>query len=121
MRKGLIAGLFVVAGLLVLVAVVDADPEPSADEPAQDQPDAGARLACSHWRNVVADLQAGILSPGEVREKARELHDDARLSDEPGIAEHSEAMLRAATADEGEAFMSAAEDFTAACSRAGAY
>lgn len=64
-------------------------------------PDASADLACTHFRNVAADAGAGILAYDELREKLQEVYDDARYSEEPGIAEGAERMLADATAVSG--------------------
>lgn len=36
-----------------------------------------ATAACVHWHNIMGDVQAGILSDSEIREKVKEVRDDA--------------------------------------------
>jgi hypothetical protein len=89
--------------------------------PAPATADASAKVACRHWRNVVGDISKGILSDEEIRTKVQEVYDSAWVSEEPGIAEGAEAVLRAVTMDDGEAFLAAMGDFTDACVAANAF
>jgi len=78
--------------------------------------DASARLACGHWYNVRSDITDGVLTVPEMRQKLQEVHDDARVSEHPGIAEGARDMLAAVTADDPESFGDAAGRFNGACS-----
>lgn len=55
----------------------------------------------------------GLLTDAELREKLQEVHDDARVSDVPGIASNARAMLAGATS--GSVPASAVEGFGDAC------
>jgi hypothetical protein len=79
--------------------------------------DASAKLACRHFRNVMGDLE--ILSTPELRTKVQEIHDNARVSEEPGVAPAAREMLAAATADDGERFLQAVGEMHGACADAG--
>lgn len=59
--------------------------------------DAGANLACTHFRNVASDAANGLLTPEEVRTKLQEVYSDARVSSSPGIADGARRMLAAVT------------------------
>jgi hypothetical protein len=84
---------------------------------AAPEADASAQLACRHFRNVMGDLE--ILSGAELREKVQEVHDTARVSEEPGVAPAAREMLAAATADDGDRFLTAVGDMHEACLGAG--
>lgn len=93
------------------------EPEP---EPEESEADASAKLACGHWRNVAADASKGLLTDAELREKVKEVYDDAWVSEEPGIASGAEALLRAVTMNDGDALVAAMGEFTTACIESGA-
>lgn len=98
---------------------MDGTPVPTRTTP-EPEADASARVACDHWRNIVSDISKGLLTDEEIRTKVKEVYDSAWVSDSPGIAENAEALLRSVTMDDGEAFMEAIGDFTAACLDVGA-
>lgn len=79
--------------------------------------DASATFACRHFRNVIGD--ADVLNDAELREKIKEVEEDANVSKTPGIAEHGRGMLAAITADDAEAFTNEAAAFAEACSTHG--
>lgn len=60
-------------------------------------PDASARMACTHFRNVLGDISDGVLTDEEIRRKAQEVDRDASASEWPGIASASRAFLAAMT------------------------
>jgi len=94
----------------------------SSDTPAATSPtiaDASAELGCAHFRNVMGDISKGILTDAEIRTKIQQVYDTARVSENPGIAPDAQAMLAAATANDGTAFASAAADFAKACTAVG--
>lgn len=93
------------------------EPEPGPDpEPEPEQrDDLVAESACRHWRNVLDDTRAGVLTDPELREKVKEVHADARHADAPEIASASEELLAAATAGDADRFRRAADRFNAAC------
>jgi hypothetical protein len=107
--------------ILLLLSVVLVLPacggQESEVEPAAQEADASAFVACRHFRNVMGDVD--ILSPEELRVKVQEIHDKARVSEEPGVAESARGMLAAATADDGEAFMMSVGQMSDACREAG--
>lgn len=76
-------------------------------------------LACRHFRNIMGDIGAGILTTAEVRTKFQEVHQDARLGT-PAVAAAAQAALAAATQDDGEAFLAAVSELHRACADVGA-
>lgn len=48
----------------------------SAPAPAVD-PNASTSNACRHWHNIMGDVNAGILTDGELRTKVSEVRDSA--------------------------------------------
>lgn len=60
-------------------------------------PDAGAQLACVHFTNVIRDASDGVLTDAELRDKLKEVADDASVSAEPGVADAARRLLAAAT------------------------
>jgi len=87
--------------------------------PAKPTADPSADLSCTHFRNVMSDVSAGILTTTELRGKLQEVNDTASVSLDPGIAENAQAMLAASTADNGTAFLTAVAAFSAACKAVG--
>lgn len=112
-RKWVIAvGLIVALGLVgalfgdgdtdePVAAASDGDPQddPDPEPESGPDPDASAQLACQHFRNVAADADAGVLSDDELREKVLEVHETGQVSNEPGISDGTESLLRAVTQD----------------------
>jgi hypothetical protein len=74
-----------------------------------------AFLACTHFRNVMADVDAGILTDVELRKKLQEVNDDARLSDVERVRVASVALLRAMTIGDPSGLPGARRDMTVAC------
>lgn len=81
--------------------------------------DAAAQLACGHFRNVANDAGAGILSDTEFRDKIKEVHETASVSDDPDIRLYSQELLAAVTQQDIDRFTTAATGFASACSRLG--
>lgn len=77
---------------------------PVAPSSSSNDVDASLRLACSHFYNVASDVTVGILTEAEVREKLREVYDDAKVSDVAGVRSAAQAMLVAITSGDGDAF-----------------
>lgn len=75
-------------------------------------------LACNHFRNVMDDVNDGVLTSSELRGKLQEIEDNAIIAT-PEIQAASLEMLRAATQDEGPAFLTAASNMHQACEAAG--
>jgi hypothetical protein len=86
---------------------------------SSEKGDAGAQLACPHFRSVMRDFTAHILTLDEFRGKLKEVNDNAKLSSEPGIAPNSQAMLAAVTQVDDPALSAAVSRFGDACKRLG--
>ena len=102
---------------LVLCAALMLGACSEGDSSGDEGGDASAELACTHFRNVASD--ADILSNAELREKLREVHDDAQVSEEPGIAESARSMLSSITSNDLKSFESAVGLMSDACANAG--
>lgn len=76
-------------------------------------------LACDHFRNVRADFAAGILSTSELRQKLKEVYDNASIATD-GVRSAAQQMLAAVTQDAGLALLDAMVDMDEACTAAGA-
>lgn len=81
--------------------------------------DASSRLACSHFFNVAGDASAGLLTETELREKLKEVNDNAKVSDVAGVRNAARAMLAAATSGNADAFTDAVTSMGNACRSAG--
>lgn len=103
----------------VLAAAADVPPIPPPVQPVATGPDLKAELGCQHFRNVMGDFSTGILNDFELREKLREVYDDAMYSEEVGIAPAAQAMLAAVTQSDPDALVTAATQFDAACESLG--
>jgi hypothetical protein len=84
-------------------------------KPASTRPeaDASTELSCIHFRNVMGDLD--VLTVPELRGKLKEVYSTASVSPIDAIRAHSRGMLAAVTADDGEALLSSAKQFSDAC------
>ena len=119
-----VGGAFIV--LVVLGGVLQCSgtattpaPTPAKSTSTGTSADASAELACGHFRNVVSDINDGLLTPGEVRVKIQEVYDTASVSENAGIADGARSMLAAATADNGPEFLLAMNGFADSCRAAG--
>ena len=95
--------------------------EKMAADPARAgaEADTSAARACRHFYNIMGEID--VLSVPELREKLKEVNDDARYSETQGIPEGTRAMLAAITADDGEALLRSTGEFYAACNAGGVY
>jgi hypothetical protein len=115
---GLLVVVVVVGGLFWACSSMGDDEDPSPAAPAYEDEtkgDASARLACGHFYNVLGDVRDGVLTDFELREKLREIHDTARVSETPGIASSAQAMLAAATTGTSSDVLDAASRMVDAC------
>lgn len=78
-----------IAGLLVASAACGDD--------SNDEPDSGAKLACGDFRATAQDQTDGLLTAGELRSEIQGVQDNARLSEEPGVADAGRDLLAAVT------------------------
>ena len=92
---------------------------PAAQSSSSNEGDASSRLACSHFFNVANDASAGILTEAELREKLKEVNNDAQVSDVSGVRNAAREMLSAATSGDADAFTEAVTDMGDACRSAG--
>lgn len=93
-------------------------PKP-APAPAKPKADASAELGCTHFRNIMGDVSAGILTDAELRTKIKEVYDTAYVSENAGVPDGARAMLAAITAEDSTAFLAAATAFDGACRAVG--
>lgn len=100
-------------------AAAETTTKPPAQPSSSGEGDASSRLACSHFFNVANDATAGVLTVEELREKLKEVNDNAKVSEAPGIRESARAMLAAVTSDDGDGFLEAVEAMGDACRAAG--
>jgi hypothetical protein len=96
-----------------------AAPATAAPEPADDEPDASAKAACEHFRNIMSDVAAGILTDAELREKFRDVRRSASVSEEPGLAQAGTKLLASMTTGSTEDLLEAAGRFDRECDQAG--
>ena len=115
MHRTAVLATAVLAGSLTLTGCSSSTPTATASTVADD----GANLACSHFRNVMGDVSKGILTDTQLRAKIQQVYDNAQVSTKPGIATGAQAMLAAATANDGTAFTNAAAGFSDACVKLG--
>lgn len=78
----------------------------------------GSSLACDHFRNVAGDLSDGLLTDAELRDKLKEIHDDASIAT-PEVQEAARAMLSAMTSGSIRDLRRAITDMDAACTASG--
>lgn len=107
MRRTLLVAVLVLLGAC---ATEESDPAEEARENSQ--------LACDHFRNVAGDASEGTLTDQELREKLKEVEDNAVIATEE-VQEAATAMLRAITQGDAEALSQAVEEMDAACTDAG--
>jgi hypothetical protein len=128
-----LVGILVVAGIIGALGGGDDEPAgqpaPTTTRPAAVEttsppstarkPDAGAQAACRHFRNVMRDVAAGILTDAELREKFREVQRSASVSEEPGLAAAGTRLLASITTGTTEELLTAAGEFDKQCDQAG--
>lgn len=108
------------AGALAAFALAGcASTSSSTSSNSTPRADASAQLACSHFRNVVADESSGVLTDAELRGKLKEVYNDARYSSNAGIPEGAQAMLAAVTQGDPAGLRQGLDDFSTACQRVG--
>jgi hypothetical protein len=83
--------------------------------------DDSAFLACRSFRDLASQVSDGVLTEREVRDKLREVYDDARISETTGIAQSAKKMLRVITEQGYEApeLAAAVRSMSRACTKAG--
>lgn len=96
------------AVIAFIVGVIHASQKPD------DGPDATAKLACTHFRNVMDDISDGVLTDAQIQAKAKQVDANASASSWPGLAEASRDFLAAVTTG-GDA-VSAASHLADVCS-----
>jgi hypothetical protein len=79
--------------------------------------DAGAELACTHFRNVAKDQADGLLTRDELRTKLKQVASDAQGATHQDINDQARAMVAAATSGDDEGLGSAVRAFDAACKK----
>lgn len=84
----------------------------TASGPAED---AGAILACDHFRNIMHDVASGILTDAELRDKMKQVNTDAQVATTDRIAPQALAMLGDVTQGDNTAFLADAVAFSDAC------
>lgn len=90
-----------------------------AGTPETIEADPGAELACPHFRNVMADVNAGLYTDAELRTRLQEVHDDAEGSEVPGIAANAEQMVRGITQGDDKTLTAGVAEFSSACESVG--
>lgn len=116
-RRGVV---LVVVALVVIAGGCSSSNSGSAQRaPSSSSGDASSRLACSHFFNVASDASAGLFTVDELREKLKEVHDDAKVSDVAGVRNAARAMLAAAASIDTDAFTEAVTAMGDACRKAG--
>ena len=94
---------------LCLLGACSSDSEPTGDQ---------SSLACNHFRNVLGDVQDGVLTDTELREKLKEVESNASIAS-PGVQTAARQLLAAATSGSSEEISAAGGKLLAACSVAG--
>jgi len=104
-------GVVVVIGLLLwgCSALV------GGDDSGSGSASASANVACRHYRNVMSDLNAGLLTDAELRSKVQEVYDDANVADEQSIRTAARELLASATAGDPDRFNAARGRMGSAC------
>lgn len=119
-----------ILGLVIVVLVVavlnwgwgsisNDDSPTTSSETDGSKEDVRAEFACTHFRNILSDVQAGIYTDAELRTKLQEVYDDARYSTARGIGPNAEQMLRGITTGDQDVLMSGVAEFSASCDELG--
>ncbi|CAB5238961.1 unannotated protein [freshwater metagenome] len=103
-------------GVLFLLSVVLAGCGSSSDKNANQSivNDLGSK-ACSAFQKTLKELDAGILTDTELREKIKDVYSDAQLSDEPVLTQSVTTLLAAVTMSDVDGFNLAVEDVSSVC------
>ena len=82
--------LVVSLSLLVATVLVACSSEPAS----LTNPDAPARTGCRHFAAVFNDHRNGVLTSSELLTKYREVYDDLKLSEVPGLGDKAAELRR---------------------------
>jgi hypothetical protein len=77
--------------------------------------DASGIFACRDFYKLLQDMQAGILNDAEIREMAKKINTNARLSDSPNVRDAGQQLLRSITVGTLDDAKEALEGMTAVC------
>jgi hypothetical protein len=103
-------------GFIGVAAVLWMMDSPAHPQAAQERQDASDIVACRDYRHMLADLQAGVLTDGEVRKAVQRVRENAKLADSAEIREASDIMLRTLTSGTPEEATEAILAFGITCS-----
>ena len=91
---------------------------PGAPTTVADDANDQSSLACNHFRNIMGDVQQGILTDAELRSKLTEVKDDAIIGT-PAVKAASVHMLSAMTTGTTDELLTAVGEMAAACTASG--
>lgn len=120
---GFIVGIAMLAGLFALCSLAGDPGSPSEDSPGavSDEEDItsdpAAESACRHFRNILGDVQAGILTDAELREKFTEVHGTAIASDDADLRQAATLVLNELTSGRVPAYLKAVGRLDSICDR----
>lgn len=118
--KATAKGCLVFLGICVVLAVLITAWSGSGSGPESDTERAAdqSSLACDHFRNVMIDVQNGVLTDAEIREKLQEVEDNASIATD-GVQQAAIGMLSAITQGDAGELTKAAGEMDAACAASG--
>lgn len=94
-KKSSAAGLAWCVGIgVVVLIVIGAMSGNSSSSSSSSTKSANSSLACTHFHNVIGDIQAGVLSDNEIRTKIAEVRDSAI---DPAVAKAATHLLAGVT------------------------
>jgi hypothetical protein len=93
-------------------------PETNAVQVVEQANSRNASLACDHFRNIVGDVSKGVLTVGELREKLKEVDDNASIAPVDVQLAATE-LLSTVTRDDADGFLIAMSSMDTACTVAG--
>jgi hypothetical protein len=108
---GAVVALFILGTLLS-----GGEDSSSTQSDSRSEAQKASGLACRHFRNIAND--ADVLTDAEIREKMKEVHDDANIAS-PAVRTAAREVLAAITSGTNAEFATAVERLDRACEAAG--
>lgn len=104
--------------LLLLVFIGVCSAVSSDGDDTETSPSSKSGLACDHFRNIVSDVRAGVLTDAELRSKLKEVNSNASIAS-PSVQVAAQNMLAAVTQGRTDQLLVAVGAMDRACSAEG--
>jgi len=80
--------------------------------------DGSTQMACSRFASTAEDAADGVITEAELRDRIKDVESAASNSEVDGVADAARSMLSAITQNDTDSYLSAVDEFVAACNAA---